>query len=209
MGFFWFALIGVAAAAGLWRLGVARPLWPFAGAALMLGAIGYSVQGQPILEGSPTRPNITPGEVEPAMVDLRERLLGRYTADTAYFVAADAMTRAGELDAAARVMLSGVHKLPRSFILWTGLGSMLAQRDGNQVSPAALLAFQQAARLAPEHPAPPFYLGLAYARAGDFDRARILWRRAIALSPEGASYRGDIALLLAILEGSMVREAGR
>lgn len=203
MGFVWLALIGVAAAAGMWLFGAARPLWSLAGAALMLGAIGYSWQGRQTLAGSPARPETVPGEVEPAMVDLRDRLLGRFTADTAYFIAADAMTREGDYDAAARVMLSGVRKLPRSFTVWTGLGSMLARRDGEQVSPAALLAFQQAARLAPKHPAPPFYLGLAYARGGQFDRARAMWRRAVVLSPEGASYGRDIAFLLAILENSM------
>ncbi len=203
MGFVWLLVIGIAAAGVLWLLGVGRALWSLAGAALMLGAIGYSWQGRPFLAGSPARPDAVPGEVEPAMVDLRERLLGRYTADASYFVTADALIRAGDADSAARVMLGGVRALPRSFILWTGLGSMLVARDGDQVSPAALLAFQQAARLAPEHPAPPFYLGLAYARSGDFVRARALWRRALSLCPPEASYRKDIALLLAIIAGSL------
>lgn len=207
MGFLWLAAIGVAAAIGLWLLGAARSLWSLAGAALMVGAIGYSWQGRPMLAGVPARSNAVPEDVEPAMIDLRDRLLGRYSADAAYFIAADAMLRTGDRDAAARVMLAGVRKLPRSFILWTGLGTMLARRDGDQVSPASLLAFQQAARLAPEHPAPPFFLGLAYARAGEFDRARTLWRRAIDLSPEGASYRRDIAVLLLLLDSSLARSA--
>ncbi len=207
MGFLWLAVIGIAAAGGLWLLGVARAMWSLAGAALMLGAIGYSWQAHPFLTGSPARPDAIPGEVEPAMVDLRNRLLGNYTADTSYFVTSDALIRAGDADSAARVMMGGVRALPRSFILWIGLGSTLAARDGDQVSPAALLAFQQAARLAPEHPAPPFYLGLAYARSGDLVRARALWRRAIALCPPDASYRKDIALLLAIVDGSLANAA--
>lgn len=209
MGFLWLALIGFAAAGGLWLLGVARAMWSLAGAALMLGAIGYSWQGRPFVAGSPARPDAVPGEVEPPMVELRDRLLGRYTADTSYFITSDALIRAGDADAAARVMMGGVRALPRSFIVWIGLGSTLATRDGDQVSPAALLAFQQAGRLAPEHPAPPFYLGLAYARSGDFVRARALWRRALALCPPDASYRKDIALLLAIVDGSLADAQGR
>ena len=202
MGYVWLALLGMAALAALWLFGVARSLWPAVGAALMLGAAGYAWQGRPTLTGTLARPDAESSAVEPALVDLRERLMGRFTQDTAYFVAADAMTRSGNRDAAATVMLAGVRKLPRSFIVWTGLGTTLAARDGEQVSPASLLAFQQAARLAPEHPAPPFYLGLAYARAGDAARAAGLWRRAITLSPESATYRRDMTMLLRVLEAS-------
>ena len=99
-------------------------------------------------------------------------------------------------------MLGGVRSLPRSYMLWTGLGQMLAVRDGGQVSPAALLAFRQGIRLAPNYPAPYFFLGAAYLQAGDPARATPLWRRALALSPANASYREDIAVLLSVLERS-------
>lgn len=205
IGFVILLVLGAMAFAALALLGVGRALWSMAGAALMLGAAGYAWQGRPGLSASPARAGTRKIEIPAAMISLRERLLGKYTADTAYFVAADAMLRSGDPNSAALVMLGGVRKLPRSFIVWTGLGSMMAERD-HQVSPAALIAFQQAARLAPEHPAPPFYLGLAYARSGDVARAERLWRRAIALSPEGASYRRDMATLLLLLERSAPRQ---
>lgn len=193
--------LGAAAFAVLALLGIARSLWSMAGAALMLGAAGYAWQGRPGLTASPAQPSAQRVAIPAAMVSLREQLLGKYTADAAYFVLAEGMLRVGDRDSAARVMLGGVNALPKSFILWTGLGSMLAERD-RQVSPASLLAFRQAARLAPEHPAPLFYLGLAYARSGDPARAIRLWRRAIALSPERSTYRRDMAALLALLEQS-------
>ena len=68
------------------------------------------------------------------------------------------------------------------------------------MSPAARLAFERAMRLAPEHPAPPYYAGLAYVGAGEFAKARPLWARAVALSPAGAGYRRDLALRLALLD---------
>ena len=85
-------------------------------------------------------------------------------------------------------------------VLWTGLGEALAAHDGAQVSPTALFAFQQAMRLAPTHPAPPFFLGLAYVRAGDLAAAKPYWQRALALTPADISYRKDIEIRVALLD---------
>jgi len=198
----WVALfgIGLAAALLLWALGVARGLWAFAGAALMLGAAGYALQGRPTQSGHPVTANAEPMAVDPGMVALRGAMFQRFTLDSAYFTAADAMTRAGDTHAAVAVMLGGVRKLPNSPSLWTGLGSAYTLQDGGQLSPAALFAFQQAIRLAPLHPAPPFFLGLAYVRAARFAEARACWARALALTPASAPYRQDIALRLALLD---------
>jgi cytochrome c-type biogenesis protein CcmH/NrfG len=209
MGFIALALIGAGAFAALAWLGVARSLWSMAGAALFLGAAGYAWQGRPLLPAAPTRPARATAVIDPQATALRDTLLGRYTADAAYLVAADAMTRAGDTRAAARVTMAGVRKLPRSFILWTWAGVTLAADADDQVTPPALLAFRQAARLAPEHPAPPFYAGMAYVRAGQFGTARAYWRRAVALAPAGTSYRREIAVRLALLERLLASGAVR
>jgi tetratricopeptide (TPR) repeat protein len=200
MGFAGLLLLGLAAAALLWRMRVARPVWSLVGAALMLGATGYALQGRPLLPGRPTAANATPLDVDPGLVQLREDLFGRYTADAAYLTASDAMLRAGDAGAAVQVMLGGIRQYPASIELWTGLGTTLAAHDGNQVSPAALLAFDQAMRLSPRHPGPPFFAGLAYVRAGRFVDARPYWRRALALSPPAAAYRPAMVTRLALLD---------
>ncbi|MFT6571807.1 MAG: cytochrome c-type biogenesis protein CcmH/NrfG [Sphingomonas echinoides] len=64
------------------------------------------------------------------------------------------------------------------------------------VSPAARFAFNHATQIAPDHPAPPFFEGLAYVEAGDFRAAQPYWARALALSPPAISYRRDIAVRL-------------
>ena len=207
MGFLALLILGVAAAALLWRLRVARPLWSMAGAALMLGATGYALQGRPLLPGRPTEANARPIEVDPGLVMLREDLFGRYTADAAYMTASDAMLRSGDAGAAVQVMLGGIRHYPGSIQLWTGLGSDVALHDGDQLSPPALLAFQQAMRLSPRHPGPPFFAGLAYVRAGRFPDARPYWRRALALTPATAPYRAQIAARLALLD-AYLQQAG-
>lgn len=198
MGWVWLFVIAAAAFGALAALGVQRALWSMMASALMLGAAGYALQGRPTLPGKRAVPSVA-GVTDPATIDLRDRMLGRFSGDGAYLVAADAMSRVGDRRAAVRVILAGIAKVPESVLLWTGLGNALAAHDGGQVSPPALFAFQQAARLSPKHPAPPFFLGEAYIRAGDFDSARRYWARALALTPPGASYRRDIALRLALL----------
>lgn len=200
MGFVALFVLGGGAFAALVLLRVDRALWSLVGAALCLGGAGYAWQGSPLLAASPARGELAPEPIAPEMIALRDSLLGRFTQDTAYLIAADAMTRVGDRRAAAQVALGGVAKLPRSFITWTWLGVTLAAEAGDNLSPPALLAFRQAARLAPEHPAPPFYLGLAYVKAGQFAAARAAWARALALCPAGASYRAPIAARLALLD---------
>ena len=200
MGWLWLALIGIGAAFVLWRAGVARELWAFAGAALMLGAAGYAWQGHPFLAGDSVKPDTQPFEVDPATTDLRDAMFGRFTADWSYLMAGDGMLRAGDARAAILWILGGINHFPNSAALWTGLGSAYAQHDGNIVSPEALFAFHRAMQLAPKHPGPPFFLGLAYVRAGQYSQALPYWRRALALTPPAVSYRKPIALRLMLLE---------
>ncbi|MES2057477.1 MAG: hypothetical protein V4564_16200 [Pseudomonadota bacterium] len=198
----WVILAGIAGGAALllWRIGVSRELWSFVGSALVLGAAGYALQGQPMLEGAPVKANARPIEVDAGLVELREAMVGRLRADTAYLTAADGMTRVGDTESAVRAILGGLHRYPDSLALWTGLGTALALHDGGHVSPTALFAFTQAARLAPKHPAPPFFTGLAYIRAGNFAQARPYWAHALALTPERVSYRPELAYRLALLD---------
>ncbi|GAA0673791.1 Flp pilus assembly protein TadD [Sphingomonas insulae] len=208
MGWLILILIAVEIAAALILLRVNRVLRSMVGAALMLGAAGYAWQGSPMLPASGARPDAIRLADDPALVDLRERMLGRFTADAAYLTASDAMARAGDQRSAVRAILGGLNRYPRSVMLWTALGTALAAHDGNQPSPPAVFAFDQAIRVAPLHPAPHFFLGLARVRANDYAAARAEWARALALSPRGASYRRDIAVRLMLID-RLLAEQGR
>jgi hypothetical protein len=208
MGFVALLALIAAAMGGMALLGLRRPLWSLGGAALMLGATGYALQGRPFLPEQKPRPRPEANAVDTGLIELRERMLGRLTGDWSYLVAADAMRRAGEDKLAVQAILGGIRRVPNSLMLWVGLGEALAEHDGGRVSPSALFAFQQAMRISPAHPAPPFFLGLAYVRSGDFAAARPLWARALALSPAGVSYRQDIALRLALLDRFLAETEG-
>jgi tetratricopeptide (TPR) repeat protein len=199
MGWIMLALVGVVAALVLWLGGVSRALWSFVGAAMMLGAAGYALQGDPVLPGHPVASNAEPIEIDPALTDLRDSMLGRFTAEGAYLIAADGMTRSGDTRRAVQAVLGGINRYPNSLALWTGLGSAMQMHDG-VVSPAALFAFRHAAALNQEHPAPPYFLGLAYIRSGEYATARPYWARALELSPPAQPYRREIAAQLARLD---------
>ncbi len=183
---------------------VARPLWGFVGAALMLGAAGYAWQGRPDLPGAPrdavrvTRPD------DLAADDLRDAIWGRFTYDYAYAVAADGLARAGATQAAVNAVLGGLSGAPQSGRLWTRLGTAILAHDGGQVlSPAARVAFARGMTTAPDHPGPYFYYGMALIQTGDLPGAKRAWQAALARTPRGASYRQDFAMRLALLDRLM------
>ena len=64
----------------------------------------------------------------------------------------------------------------------------LVRMGNGAVSPAALLAFEQAAALAPGHPAPQFYFGLAASQAGNIERAHEIWTRLAETSDPDAPW---------------------
>lgn len=205
MGLVWLFALATGAMLVLMALRLARPLWPLLGAALMLGATGYALQGSPLLPGRPATTITVMEPDDPALIQLRDDMLGRYSLDSAYLTAADAMTRTGNKRAAVQVLLGGINRIPRSLALWTALGTAYAAHDGT-VSPPAKFAFEQAVRLAPAHPAPYFFLGLAHVRADDYATARPFWARAVTLSPADASYRRAIALRLTLLDRLIAQE---
>ncbi|KQM63807.1 hypothetical protein ASE75_11225 [Sphingomonas sp. Leaf17] len=209
MGWVGLVALGGLAMAAMALLGLPRLLSSFVGAALMLGAAGYALQGRPMVPAHPASTTTAAITVDPAIIDLREQMTGRISMDGAYLIAGDAMLRSGNAGSAAQVVLGGVRKYPQSFVLWMGLGTTLAAKDGMQVSPASLFAFRQAMRLAPAHPAPPFFLGLAYVQAGEFAKAQPFWARAVRLAPPPADYYRGLVIRLVALNQILAAERGR
>lgn len=198
MGWVMLALVGAAAFGLLALFGAPRSLWSFGAAALMLGATGYALQARPGLSGAPVSAKTVAVDDEGVarMRELRGAMFGRFTSlDTAFFPA-DALIRTGNPDTAARMMLGAVRQEPQNAALWTWLGMTLVEADQGAMSPAAGLAFRRATALAPRHPGPFFFYGMAQARAGQPEAAIPLLQRAYQLTPEGAGYRADIARAL-------------
>lgn len=198
----WIALVLLAGAAfgALALMRVPRLLWSLLGAALMLGAVGYAWQGRPTLPGRPTASDTQTLLADPALIELRTQMFGRFGAEGAYLVAADALARSGSGRFEVQAILGGIRTNSKSAQLWTALGDALARHDGGRLTAPAQFAFDQARRLDPRHPGPLFFLGLAQIRSDDFAAAETSWRRALALTHPDAGYRPVIAERLLLLE---------
>lgn len=80
------------------------------------------------------------------------------------------------------------------------LGEALVQVAEGRVTPAAILAFSRASRLAPEHPAPRYYAGLARRQQGNLDEALAIWRSLLDAAPQDAPWRENVAVQVARAE---------
>jgi len=203
----WLALfgIGVIAAGVLLALGVPRMAWTSVGAALMLAVAGYSLQGRPDLPGHLAVPSASAVAIEPDDLKLRDEMFGAYHNGTAFLGATDALLRAGETRTASRAALGGVQEYPSNIALWTELGLALTAADGGNLSPAASFAFDRAVRLAPLHPGPRYFLGVAYLQGGQIAATRAQWQMAYRLTPPEAPYRAKLAERLRLLDQFMER----
>ncbi|WP_066718605.1 tetratricopeptide repeat protein [Sphingomonas pituitosa] len=201
-GWLVFCGLSLVATALLLLIRFPRRLWTLPAMAVMLAGAGYAWQGQPGLPDRPAQGVTAVRPLDPDLIAVREGLFGRFNFDYSYFMAADAMTRAGAPQLAATVMLGAVRKAPGDPGLWAGLGLALAEHDGDQLSPAARYAFAKAVELNPGHPGPLFYRGIALARSGDVEAARSEWGKALQLVPKDASYRdGMVSVMLKLDPG--------
>jgi len=191
MGYAWLLLLVLLTAGGLWWLGKLRgAALQLVLAALMLGSAGYALQGRPALRGTPKEA----GRRAPSLplTEPRQAMLGRFTPAEPWLMIADSYERRGDTENAVKIIRSGLRKHPRDPALYIGLGNALVDHAG-MITPASTVAFERARRLAPKHPAPLFFQGLALARGGQADQALAMWRQALALAPPNASYRPIIA----------------
>lgn len=196
----WVALLALIACtlALLWGLRVRGPMLQLAGAALLFGAAGYAMIGRP---GLPSAPASAERHEPPIpLTNLRHAFFGRFGPTEHWLVISESYARRGETRNAAGVLQSAVREHPGDPVLWIGLGNALADHAGT-ITPASELAFRRAAELAPGHPAPRFFFGLALARSGDAADAIILWRQILAEAPANASWRPLVEDAIAALEG--------
>ncbi|MDG2532321.1 cytochrome c biogenesis factor-like protein [Sphingomonas sp. HITSZ_GF] len=210
MGWAMFAALALVALLALAVLRYPVKLWSVPATAVMLGAAGYTWQGSPALPGHPVKPNTQKAEIDQGLIDLRDAMFGKYgTYAWSYANLADGMVRTGNPEMVVGVWQGAVRKVPEDVALWTGFGTALAEHDGNQVSPAAQLAFDKALALSPGHPGPHFFYGLALVRANRYADALPWWKKAVELTPPTATYRRELELRLIALEMFLAQQQGQ
>jgi cytochrome c-type biogenesis protein CcmH len=155
-------------------------------AALLLGSAGFAVQGEAGLAGSPR----SAGQRTPPvpLTKLRHAFFGTFGPTEHWLVISESYASRGDTEQAAKALTAAVREHPGDPLLWVGLGNALTDHAGT-LTPASQLAFSRAAELAPGHPAPPFFLGLALVRSGDPQDGIALWQKLLADAPADASWR--------------------
>ncbi len=170
----------------------------FAAAALLVGCGCYMLQGRPGLAGSPAV-GVTSRPPQPLSAP-RHAFFGEFNSAERWLIIADSYSRRGDTEKAAGLLGSAVRHDPRNAILWTGLGNALVDHASGRMTPAAELAFKRAAGLAPNHPGPLFFHGLALGRSGDREAALTLWHEALERTPPGAPWASGLRAALAQAE---------
>mgnify|MGYP000318330703 CR=1 FL=1 len=178
-----------------------RTLWMLFGSALLFGLAGYAAQGnpgQPSAPASPVRDDAAQsGEL---MVEARREFYPEGRLPSRFVVTADAFTRRGQHDQAANFLRNAVAENPNDGEAWGALGNALVEHADGQLTAAALYAYSQAEQVAPENPAPTYFLGLSFLRAGEPGKTLGLWRELLETAPEEAEWREPLAARLARLE---------
>ncbi|MEM1131407.1 MAG: tetratricopeptide repeat protein [Pseudomonadota bacterium] len=183
---------------------IARP--PMAGmqlmaAALFLGIAGYVWQGQPSLESATKAPREDVAEADEALIKTRSNMGERFGDAQQWLILADAQSRQGKFTAAATVLRNAVKEHPDNADLWLALANALVGHSDGLLTPASQFAYQRAADIAPDHPGPPFFIGLSLAQSGRLEEARSIWKELYDRSPEDAPWKADLETRLARLDG--------
>lgn len=184
---------------GLWWLGRLRgAALQLVVAALLVGGAGYALQGRPTLPGAPRGASQRAAPLP--LTAARQAMLGQFNQSGRWLMMADSFAARGKTRDAVGIVRAGLRQHPEDAGLWVGLGNALVDHAG-MLTPAAEFAFARARQLAPRHPAPLFFRGLALARSGQREDALKSWNQALSLTPPGTAYRPMIVGGIAVLQG--------
>lgn len=196
------ALLVCAVVAALWLMRVRGSFLLLAVAFLAFGCAGYALQGSPDLPDSPR--SAAPRGAAMPTAPIRHAFFGDFTPAEHWLIMSEAFTNRGETQDGVDVMDAAVRAHPDDAQLWIGLGNALVEHAG-ELTPASEFAYKRAAELAPGHPAPLYFFGLALARSGDAKDAVAMWNRVLATAPAEASWRPIVEDSIAMLSGGKPR----
>jgi cytochrome c-type biogenesis protein CcmH/NrfG len=200
MGWVLAPLLTLAALLGLWRFGrLSGAALQIVAAALLLALAGYAWQGNPSLAGSTPPPAAEPEPKDSDFSRTREDIMGRFDRAGQWLTIADGYLRRGDSRNAVGILRSGVRARPKDPDLWVGLGNALVVHAEGVMTPAAEFAFARASELAPEHPGPKFFYGMALIQSGRFAEAERAWADLVASAPANASWRPVVEQRLRLL----------
>lgn len=176
-------------------------------AAMMLGLAGYALQGRVGLAGSPAAERM-PVPLAPAMPrELAAEFYGEFNTATPWLAIANGYLARGDGAGAVATLISATRASPRTSQLWVALANALVAHGGGRSSPASDLAYEEARKLAPDHPGPRFFYGLTLLQQGQIEPGLTIWRRLLRDGPQNAGWRTNLTARIAIIEALQRRDA--
>lgn len=185
-----------------------RAGWELSGAALFIGIAGYALQGHPAMPGAPKAPVENKRAADEAMIKQRQQMGDSFAKGQSWLILADGLARQGQYGAAADILRKGAEQFPNDADIWVSMGNALVGHSDGLITPSAQFAFQKAATIAPDHPGPPFFMGLALAQSGRLAEARAIWAELLERSPAEAPYRTDLSERVARIDSMLAMAAG-
>lgn len=176
--------------------------------AVALGLVGYALTGNP---GLPASPGATPpldARFTPEAEKASSALLENYGDVRAWLTLSDALIRAGRTETAVVALTHATEAIPGDVNLWVQMGVALVAHAGGQVVPAARLAFDRASRLAPDHPAPAYYLGLTWFQSGQPEQALAVWQALDARTTDDAPFKAMLGQQIRVASMMLAMQSG-
>ena len=178
-------------------------------AMLAVGLAGYGLQASPGLKGAPKAGAEELAGEGDRVVALRKQLVSdEDRSNSDFIVTSDALMRHGQYDNAANLLTSVVEKNPRDGEAWLAMANALTFHANGALTPAALLAYRNAAEVSPRGAGPAFFVGLALIRQGRLIEGRQLWASQLQQMPPGTPGRDILAQRLTDLDGLLSKIAG-
>lgn len=192
MGWLFVAILAAAILLGLWRwIGRDIGALQFVAAALLVACAGYAWQGRPSMAGVP-KAQQSEQRPDSEFAILRREMLNQFDRAGAYLTTSEALLRDGNSLSAARMLHGQLERSPRDMALWLGYADALLAHAGGALTPASEMAFNRAAQVAPDHPAPRFFYALALAKIGQFDAAEQYLAQVMAMPQINDQWRGIV-----------------
>lgn len=157
-------------------------------AALAVAGGGYWLTGRPGVGSSPAPQSSLNPDLTPEAEQASKALMNNFGDVRAWLTLSDALIRNGKTETAVVALDSALEQIPGNPELWSQMGVALVAHASGEVVPSARLAFDRASRLDPDHPAPPYFLGLAWLQAGQPDEALKAWTALRQRSPDDAPW---------------------
>ncbi|MFQ3595826.1 MAG: hypothetical protein SNJ63_06900 [Sphingomonadaceae bacterium] len=177
-------------------------------AALLAGATGYALTGRPTLGGSPAPAPDTPERVVEQKQSATDALLADPTDVPAWIDLSNALLTAGQTQRAVESMEVATAAMPGEVSLLVQQGVALVAHAEGEVVPAARLAFDRASRIDPSHPAPRYFLGLAWLQAGRPKDALEVWGELKAMTPPDAPWAEELDRMIGAAETMVILGVG-